>query len=87
MKANSTSPIDRAIELAGGLSVVAEACGVSVQAVHKWRVKRPPADRCPSIERLVSGAVLCEELRPDVDWAYLRQSGTPHSQAQQSEVA
>ena len=27
---------------------------------------------CISIERESKGAVLCESLRPDVDWAYLR---------------
>lgn len=27
-----------------------------------------------SIDRETSGAVTCEELRPDVDWAYLRGS-------------
>lgn len=35
--------------------------------------RRPiPADQCPTIERLTAGAVRCEDLRPDVDWAYLR---------------
>ncbi|MDW3712918.1 transcriptional regulator [Pseudomonas sp. 2023EL-01195] len=28
-----------------------------------------------NIERESSAAVSCEEMRPDVDWAYLRQSG------------
>ena len=31
-----------------------------------------PAERCPEIERVTGGAVRCEELRPDVDWAVLR---------------
>ncbi len=52
---------------------IADACdGISVQAVHKWADGNVPADRCPTIERLTSGAVRCEELRPDVDWAVLR---------------
>jgi len=29
---------------------------------------------CINIERESCGAVTCEELRPDVDWAYLRGS-------------
>ncbi|WP_083301036.1 YdaS family helix-turn-helix protein [Jeongeupia sp. USM3] len=28
------------------------------------------------IEKATSRAVTCEELRPDVDWAYLRASGS-----------
>lgn len=31
-----------------------------------------PAKRCPAIEKATGGAVTCEEMRPDVDWAYLR---------------
>jgi DNA-binding transcriptional regulator YdaS (Cro superfamily) len=33
-----------------------------------------PAAHCPSIERATKGAVRCEDLRPDVDWAVLRNS-------------
>ena len=33
-----------------------------------------------NIERESAGAVKCEELRPDVDWAYLRASTEPVSQ-------
>lgn len=36
---------------------------------------------CISIERESGGAVHCEDLRPDVDWAYLR--GTSPELAQQ----
>ena len=43
---------------------------ISAQAVHKW--KQVPAERCPAIEQATNGAVTCEDLRPDVDWAYLR---------------
>lgn len=34
--------------------------------------RRVPTAHCPSIERVTEGRVRCEELRPDVDWAYLR---------------
>lgn len=30
--------------------------------------------RCIEIEKATNGAVRCEDLRPDVDWAYLRNS-------------
>lgn len=73
--------IKRAIELAGGPAKLAEVLGVSQQAVYFWRAgaRRLPAERCPDIERAVGGAVTCEELRPDVDWQYIRGSAVPAS--------
>jgi len=35
---------------------------------------------CINLERESSGAVRCEDLRPDVDWAYLRNS-SQHKEA------
>lgn len=64
--------ISKAIQIAGA-KVIASECGdISVQAVHKWSASSVPAAHCPSIERATKGAVRCEDLRPDVDWAYLR---------------
>lgn len=64
--------------LSGGKrqSDIAREVGVSPVIVHQWAhgKRRVPADRCPSIERATDGAVRCEELRPDVDWQYLRQT-------------
>jgi DNA-binding transcriptional regulator YdaS (Cro superfamily) len=53
---------------------VALAFGVSQVIISQWKTgaRRVPADRCPAIERATNGAVRCEDLRPDVDWAYLR---------------
>lgn len=67
-------PFDKALEIVGGPAKLAAVLGVSVQAVCFWRDgdRRMPADHCPSIERATGGVVRCEELRPDVDWAYLR---------------
>lgn len=45
-----------------------------------WRKRgRVPAEHCPAIERATGGAVRCEDLRPDVDWAVLR--GAPAVEA------
>ena len=56
--------------------VLASAIGVSPVIISQWKTgARPvPAERCPSIEKATDGAVRCEDLRPDVDWAYLRSS-------------
>lgn len=63
---------------------LARACGVTQGAVHQWAsgLIRVPAERCIQIEKATSGAVRCEDLRPDVDWAFVR--GTKPAQAQQT---
>lgn len=58
----------------GSQRALADALGVSAKTVWAW-VNRPmyvPAEYCPSIEKATSGVVTCEDLRPDVDWAFLR---------------
>ena len=71
-------PFDKALEIVGGPSKLAAQLNVTVQAVCFWRDEKRqlPAEHCPSIERATDGAVRCEELRPDVEWAYLRRSST-----------
>jgi DNA-binding transcriptional regulator YdaS (Cro superfamily) len=58
----------------GGQTALARLLGVSTVVVHHWAhgIRPIPAERCPAIERVTNGAVRCEDLRPDVDWAYLR---------------
>ena len=57
----------------GGASALAKKIGVSPQSVSNWlRRGRVPVRFCPIVERATKRAVLCEELRPDVDWAFLR---------------
>jgi len=41
--------------------------------------RRAGESLCINIERESAGSVTCEELRPDVDWAYLR--GTSNKEA------
>lgn len=55
-------------------SGLAESLGVTVTQVHHWaHGDRPvPASRCPDIELATNSMVTCEELRPDVNWPYLR---------------
>lgn len=68
--------IARAVGILGSQLALARALGIKPPTVHQWLSgKRPvPAERCPSIERLTGGAVLCEQLRPDVEWGFLRKS-------------
>jgi DNA-binding transcriptional regulator YdaS (Cro superfamily) len=65
--------ISLAAQIIGSRSALAKIVGVSKGAVWQWEhERRVPAEHCPVIERATSGAVRCEDLRPDVDWAYLR---------------
>lgn len=40
--------------------------------------RRAGESLCINIERESGGKVLCEELRPDVDWSYLRGTARTH---------
>jgi DNA-binding transcriptional regulator YdaS (Cro superfamily) len=65
--------LKNAEKLIGSQSALARAVGVAPQVVNNWQRRgNVPADYCPSIERVTKGAVTCEQLRPDVDWAVLR---------------
>lgn len=70
-KQSQTSWIDK---VEGGVPFLAATFSISNQAVWKWVNGKVPAERCPEIERATHGAVRCEDLRADVDWAYLRNS-------------
>jgi len=61
------------IKEAGGAATVASWFGISVISVYEW-IKRGtvPAERCPEIERLSLGRVLCEDLNDSVDWSFVR---------------
>lgn len=68
------NPTKKACDVLGSQRALADRLGVTPPTINQWiSGARPvPAERCPAIERATGGAVTCEELRPDVDWAYLR---------------
>ncbi len=66
------SPIDRAAKHLGSQRILAKMIGVTPGAVSQWKTAGVPVEHCPRIERLTAGTVRCEEMRPEVDWAYLR---------------
>lgn len=67
------TPLERAIDAVGGISALAIEIGVKSSTPSMWKQRgNVPAEYCPSIEKATSGAVRCEELRPDVDWSVLR---------------
>lgn len=70
----SKEQLSVACEKIGGQAALARVLGVKPPTVNQWvNGDRPvPAERCPAIEKATGGVVRCEDLRPDVDWAYLR---------------
>lgn len=72
----SNPAVKRAWDALGGSVKFAERLGVSQSAVSMWHtgLRRVPLQACIDIEKLTNGLVTCEDLRPDVDWAYLRKT-------------
>lgn len=73
-----TSPIDRALHIAGGLNSMSARIAASPQTIANWRSRGVPEDRCPAIEHTTDGSVTCEELRPDVSWVRVPDATWPH---------
>jgi DNA-binding transcriptional regulator YdaS (Cro superfamily) len=58
----------------GMSTALARALCVTPVLISQWATnkRQVPAERCLTIEKATGGAVTCEEMRPDVDWEYLR---------------
>lgn len=56
------------------LEQFASRCGTSVGQIKQvaYGHRRASAGLAVRIDRETGGAVRCEEMRPDIDWAYLR---------------
>ncbi|CAM2142617.1 protein of unknown function [Pararobbsia alpina] len=66
--------ISRAVEHFGSMAEMARRLELSSYTViQQWKLAgRVPPEHCPKIERMLDGAVRCEELNDRVDWAYVR---------------
>ena len=65
--------VKAAIEICGSQAVVAKACGISQPTVFKWLGgAKMDVAHVSSIVKATNGAVKPEDLRPDVDWAVIR---------------
>lgn len=63
-----------AVNVVGSQRELARRLGVTASAVNQCltRGKPIPAAWCPKIEAMTGRKVLCEELRPDIQWGVLR---------------
>lgn len=63
--------LKKAVELVGSASELARQLGAPFPSrVTNWMLpgRVVPADQCEAIEAATSGAVTCEQLRPDLEW-------------------
>lgn len=67
--AAAAEPLQKAIDLCGGVGKLAAAIGVGQSVISNWRARCtvPSASYCVAIERATGGAVTRRDLRPD-DW-------------------
>lgn len=61
------TPLDKAIELAGGPSELARKIGAKPNQVNNWRSRGVSVRFCWPIEKAVNGQVTRKDLRPK-DW-------------------
>ncbi|MCH4247614.1 MAG: helix-turn-helix domain-containing protein [Acinetobacter populi] len=66
------SAFKKAIKIAGNKSALARKIGVTPWALSKWNVEKIPEERCEKIEEVTNGQVKAQDLRPDINWDYLR---------------
>lgn len=79
----SIESLKQAVALVGGQAAMARTLSTPTRKLaqaHVWKWlnsptpdRTPPAEYCPAIERATGGVVRCEALRPDIEWAVLRQ--------------
>ena len=67
--------VKKATEICGSQSALARICGVSQPTVNGWlNGADMDVKYIPAIIKATNGAVKPEDLRPDVDWAVIRNS-------------
>lgn len=61
------------------VEALAGRCETSVGQLKQvaYGNRRANAQLAIAIDRATAGKVTCEELRPDIDWKYLRESAAP----------
>jgi DNA-binding transcriptional regulator YdaS (Cro superfamily) len=68
------------------LKAFSEAMNVRYQVVQQWLVNGVPAEYCPEIERVTDREVKCEDLRPDVNWSFVRAGSDRRSNKKSGQV-
>ena len=64
--------LEKAIKIAGSKAALARGLGITPWALSKWNFDKIPEERCLSIEEITQEEVKAEQLRPDINWAFVR---------------
>lgn len=58
----------------GSAADLSERINVPQALISQWKkgIRRPSVTHCALIEKGTDGEVRCEELRPDLNWALIR---------------
>jgi DNA-binding transcriptional regulator YdaS (Cro superfamily) len=63
---------EKAIKIAGSKSALARSLGITPWALSKWNIEKIPEERCLPIEKITNKQVRAEQLRPDINWIFVR---------------
>ena len=63
---------EKAIKIAGSKSALARNLDITPWALSKWNFDKIPEDRCLLIEEITQKEVKAEQLRPDINWVFVR---------------
>ncbi|WP_110974755.1 transcriptional regulator [Acinetobacter sp. WCHAc060042] len=63
---------EKAIKIAGSKAALARGLGITPWALSKWNFDKIPEERCLSIEEITQKEVKAEQLRPDINWTFVR---------------
>ena len=58
--------LNKAFKIYGSQAKLARALNIAPMAVSKWKTKGVPPQRALEIERITSGAITRQDLRPDL---------------------
>lgn len=69
---SQTEAFEKAINIAGSPTALARGIGITPWALSKWNINKIPKERCEQIQEFTNNQVLAEQLRPDINWDYVR---------------
>ncbi|MEN8991217.1 MAG: transcriptional regulator [Acinetobacter gandensis] len=75
--------LEKAIKIAGNKSALARGLGITPWALSKWNFNKIPEERCLPIEELTKSKVKAEQLRPDINWTFIRSTKNSNNPALQ----
>lgn len=69
--------LDQFLKPRGSVVRLAKAINVAPSLISQFKngTRNVPRKRCHEIDAATDGRVTCEEMRPDLNWAFLRSCG------------